>query len=90
MIGGDGELGLMIIGGGVRFIMELFYSLLRIERERTKLKIDHGVPMHHSLPLIKTNLKIERCRSPFLCAEAEFQHTNKNGGDLLVDNAETD
>ncbi len=90
MIGGDGELGLLIIGGGVRFMMGLFYSLLRIECERAKLKVDLGVPMHHLLPLIKTNLKIGRCRSPFLSVEAEIQYTNKNGGDLLVDNAETD
>ncbi len=90
MIGGDGELGLLIIDGGVRFVMGLFYSLLRIECERAKLKVDLGVPMHHLLPLIKTNLKIGRCRSPFLCVEAEIQYTNKNGRDLLVDNAGTD
>ena len=71
-------------------MMGLFYSLLRIERERAKLKVDLGVPMHHLLPLIKTNLKIGRCRSPFLCVEAEIQYTNKNGRDLLVDNAGTD
>ena len=46
--------------------------------------------MHHLLPLIKTNLKIRRYRSPFLCIEAEIQYTNKNGRDLLVDNAGTD
>lgn len=71
-------------------MMGLFYSLLRIERERAKLKVDLGVPMHHLLPLIKTNLKIGRCRSPFLCVEAEIQYTNKNDRDLLVDNAGTD
>ena len=46
--------------------------------------------MHHLLPLIKTNLKFGRCRSQFLCVEAEIQYTNKNGRDLLVDNAGTD
>ena len=76
MIGSDGELGLLIIGGGVRFMMGLFYSLLRIECERAKLKVDLGVPMHHLLALIKTNLKIARYRSPFLCVEAEIQYTN--------------
>jgi len=62
MIGGDSVLGLMIIGGGVRFMMGLFYSLLRIECERVRLKVDLRVPMHHLLPLIKTNLKTGRCR----------------------------
>ena len=75
MIGGDGELGLLIIGGGVSFMMGLFCSPLCIECERAKLKVDLGVPMHHLLPLIKTNLKIGRYRSPFLCVEAEFQYT---------------
>jgi len=90
MIGDDGVLRLLIIGGGGRFMMGLFYSLLCIECERAKLKVDLGVPMHHLLPLIKTNLKIGRCRSPFLCVEAEIQYTNKNDRDLLVDNAGTD
>jgi len=85
MIGGGGLLALLIVGGGTAFMMGWLDSLLGIEREKTKLEIDLGVPVRHPLPLIKADLKTGRCRSPFLRVEVVVQ-VNKNDVDLLVDN----
>ncbi len=85
MIGGGGLLALLILGGGGAFMLGLLDPLFGIEREKTKLEIDLGVPVRHPLPVIKADLKTGRCRSPFLRVEVVVQ-VNKNDVDLLVDN----
>ena len=85
MIGGGGLLALLILGGGGAFMLGLLDPLFGIEREKTKLELDLGVPVRHPLPVIKADLKTGRCRSPFLRVEVVVQ-VNKNDVDLLVDN----
>jgi flagellar FliL protein len=78
-------LALLILGGGGAFMLGLLDPLFGIEREKTKLEIDLGVPVRHPLPVIKADLKTGRCRSPFLRVEVVVQ-VNKNDVDLLIDN----
>lgn len=85
MIGGGGLVALLILGGGGAFMFGALDSLLGIQREKTKLEIDLGVPVRHPLPVIKADLKTGRCRSPFLRVEVVVQ-VNKSDIDLLVDN----
>jgi len=85
MIGGGGLLALLIVGGGGAYMMGWLDSLLGIEREKTRLEIDLGVPVRQPLPVIKADLKTGRCRSPFLRVEVVVQ-VNKNDVDLLIDN----
>jgi flagellar basal body-associated protein FliL len=69
LIGVAGLVGVLVLGGGGAFMFGLLDGLLGIEREKTKLELDLGVPVRHPLPVIKADLKTGRCRSPFLRVE---------------------
>lgn len=69
VVGAIGLVAVLVVGGGGAFMLGLFDGLLGIEREKTKLEIDLGVPVRHSLPVIKADLKTGRCRAPFLRVE---------------------
>lgn len=82
MFGVIGLVGLIIVGGGAAFMLGALDGLLGIEREKTKLEIDLGVPVRHPLPVIKSDLKTGKCRSPFLRVELVVQ-LNKDDVSIL-------
>jgi len=69
LIGVGALVGLLVLGGGGAYMFGLLDGPLGIEREKTKLELDLGVPVRHPLPVIKADLKTGRCRSPFLRVE---------------------
>ncbi len=69
LIGVGGLVAVLLLGGGGAFMFGAFDGLLGIEREKTKLELDLGVPVRHPLPVIKSDLKTGRCRAPFLRVE---------------------
>lgn len=77
-----GLFGLAVVGGGGAYMFGLLDSVLGIEREKTKLAIDLGVPARFPLPVIKADLKTGRCRSPFLRIEVIAQ-VNQGDVDIL-------
>ncbi|MBT6096235.1 MAG: hypothetical protein HOH04_15220 [Rhodospirillaceae bacterium] len=85
ILGVGGLFALLIVGGGIAYMMGWLDSMLGIEREKTKLEISLAAPVRHPLPLIKADLKTGRCRSPFLRVEVVVQ-VNEDDIDLLIDN----
>jgi flagellar FliL protein len=72
MMAGGGLVAVLLLGGGGAFMFGLLDGLLGIEREKTKLELDLGVPVRHPLPVIKADLKTGKCRSPFLRVEVSL------------------
>jgi flagellar protein FliL len=84
ILGVSGLIVLSIVGGGIAYMFGALDSMLGIEREKTKLEIELGVPASFPLPVIKADLKTGRCRAPFLKVEVVVL-LNQNDLDKIED-----
>ncbi len=73
-----GLLSLVLIVGTTAYFMGWVHSILGIEQEKHTALIELGKPVNHALPQIKTDLKVDTCKAPFLRTQFDVQLSSEN------------
>ncbi len=63
----------LLAGGGLAYKMGWIHALMGWERPQTRAELALGKPVFHPLPEIRTDLKTNECRAPFMRAVIHVQ-----------------
>lgn len=69
---------LLLVGGTTAYFMGWMHDMLGIEQEKSIALIELGESVTHELPQIKADLKVGKCRSPFLRAHFTVQLSDRD------------
>ena len=64
--------GLSLLGG-LSYYLGVVHMVMGWEQPHTEAELELGKPVYHSLPQIRTDLKTNECRAPFIRATVDVQ-----------------